>query len=297
MSKLELDNLLQMLAARERSEQPTVEEMRLGLEALAEILVTPEDATIEKIDANDVPAEMISAPGVRGRKTVLYLHGGGYVIGSINSHRLLAYNISAASGMRVLLIDYRMGPENPFPAAVEDATKAYNWLLSRGISHSDIAIAGDSAGGGLTIATMEALKNNHLPLPACAVCLSPWVDLELDSESIRTRSEMDPLVDESILRWFAETYLNGVNPRDPLASPIHGNLSKFPEILIQVGTAEVLYDDALRLHGTARSAGTHCRLEVWQDMIHVWQLFSPMLAEGREAIQHIGYFLKEKVNV
>jgi len=296
MSESELEKLIGFLSERERPEAPTVEEIRAGFEALAQSLDMPDDASIGRHNIDGLAAEMITAPGAGEYKTLLYLHGGGYVIGSINTHRNLAYDISAASGMRVLLIDYRLAPEAPFPAAVEDATKAYQWLLGRGVSNDDIAIGGDSAGGGLTIATMEALKNYHIALPACAVCLSPWVDLEMNSESIRSRADMDPIVDEDTLTNFAKLYLNGANPREALASPIYGNLSNFPEILIQVGTSEVLYDDALQLHGAIRSAGSHSRLEVWQDMIHVWQMFAPMLSEGRDAIQHVGNFLREKVN-
>ncbi len=295
MSKAELSVLVDRLRERERSETPTVEEVRQGFIELVEAFTVPDEAIVELVDVDGIAAEWVADDDARDDKALLYLHGGGYVIGSPDTHRLLAYNLSLVSGLRVLSLDYRLAPEHPFPAAVEDAVTAFGWLIKQGLLPERLAIGGESAGGGLTIATLLALKSGNNPLPACAVCASPWIDLEMGSTSMTTRAEMDPLLQRESLVWFADHYINGGNPRDPLASPIHGNLSNLPEILIQVGSAEVLYDDAIRLHSALRSSGNASRLEIWQDMIHIWHIFAPVLGEAEDAIEQIGHFLKEKI--
>src|SRR5512140_922332 len=178
MASPELNTIIGMLKARPVSPNPSVEEMRAGLDMLASVFPVAADVALEPVDAGGVPAEWVTAPGVSGDRVILYLHGGGYVVGSIRSHRELASRLSRAAAARVLLIDYRLAPEHPHPAAVDDATAAYRWLLSRGISPARVAVAGDSAGGGLTVATLAALRDAGHPLPAAGVCLSPWVDLE-----------------------------------------------------------------------------------------------------------------------
>ena len=214
---------------------------------MADFLGGAPDARIEKVSADGVPAEWVAAPGADERRAVLYLHGGGYVIGSINTHRRLAYDISAASGAKVLLIDYRLAPEHPFPAAIDDAAKAWRWLLAQGFEPKRLAVAGDSAGGGLTIATLVNLRDLKLPLPACAVAISPWVDLEGLGGSIESRAEQDPMVQKPGLIWMAGLYLNGASPRTPLAAPLYADLKGLPPVLVQVGTAETLLDDATRI--------------------------------------------------
>jgi acetyl esterase/lipase len=218
----------------------------------------------------------------------------GYVIGSINTHRDLASRLSLAAAARVLLIDYRLAPEHPFPAAVDDATAAYRWLLSSGADPSHMVIAGDSAGGGLTVATLVALRDAGTPLPAAGVCLSPWVDLECSGESMTTKAAADPMVRRDGLMKMAEWYLAGQPPRTPLAAPLYADLSGLPPLLIQVGTAEVLLDDSTRLAERARKAGVTVTLEPWEDMIHVWQAFAALLPEGRQAIDRIGEFITQQ---
>lgn len=292
MTVQELDTLVELLTSRPRPENPSPTEMREGFEKLAQFLPVPGDATVEAVDAGGVAAEWVTAPGTANGRTVLYLHGGGYVIGSLNTHRRLAYDLSLAADARVLLIDYRMGPEDPFPAAIDDAVAAYQWLLDQGNSPANIAISGDSAGGGLTVATLLSLKQKGIDLPACAVPISPWVDLEGIGESMTTNHDIDPMVQKPGLDRMAAFYLNGASARDPLASPIHGDLSGLPPMLIQVGTRETLLDDARRLHNNALAAGVNSSLEECGGMIHVWQLFGPMLSEGREAISRMGAFMK-----
>jgi epsilon-lactone hydrolase len=271
-------------------------EMRQGFEAMAQMFPIPEDVRREPVTAGGRPAEWVEAPGADPKRAVLYLHGGGYVIGSINTHRELASRISRASGARVLVLDYRLAPENPHPAAVEDAVSAYGWLLTNGLSPGNVVVAGDSAGGGLTLATLVALRDQGKPLPAAGVCLSPWVDLEGLGDSMTSRAAEDPMVQKAGLVLLAGLFLNGQDPRTPLAAPLHADLSGLPPLLIQVGTAETLLDDSLRLAERARQAGVDVKLEKWEELIHVFQLFAAMLPEGQQAIDRIGAFIREKTS-
>jgi acetyl esterase/lipase len=249
----------------------------------------------ETVDANGVPAEWVTAAGTEAARTILYLHGGGYVIGSPATHRGLAERLSKAAGARVLVIDYRLAPEHPFPAPVEDATKAYRWLLASGVSASSIAVAGDSAGGGLTAATLIALRDAGDALPAAGICLSPWVDMEGIGESMTLRAELDPMVQKEGLLGMARLYLQGADPRSPLAAPLYADLHGLPPLLVQVGTSETLYDDATRLAERAKAAGVNVTLEPWDEMIHVWHLFAEMLPEGQKALDRIGEFVRQHV--
>ena len=298
MTTAELDFLIGRLRDRaaERPATPTVQEMRDGFDELANILPTPADARVEPVDAGGVAAEMIAAPGADAARLILYLHGGGYVIGSLNSHRTLAYDLSKAAGARLLNVDYRLAPEHPFPAAVDDAVAAYRWLLESGAHPATTVIGGDSAGGGLTVATMVALKDAGLPMPAAGVCLSPWVDMEGLGDSMDSKAEADPLVQRDAIEWFAGLYLNGADPKSPLAAPLYADLTGLPALLIQVGTAETLLDDSVALAKRAEAAGVAVTFDIWENMIHVWHLFAPMLSEGREAIVQAGAFIRERTS-
>jgi acetyl esterase/lipase len=292
MASHELSMVVDMLKSFRPQNEPTIAEMRAGMEAMASAAVIPDDVKCDKVSAGGVPAEWVVAENADHGRVILYLHGGGYVVGSINTHRELASRLSRATAARVLLIDYRLGPEHPHPAAVDDAVTAYRWLLSEGGSPSRMAIGGDSAGGGLTVATLVAVRDAGLPMPAVGVCLSPWVDLEGIGESMTTKAAVDPMVQRDGLLKMAAAYLGGQSPRTPLASPLYANLSGLPPLLIQVGTAETLLDDSTRLAERARKAGVKVTLEPWEDMIHVWQAFASLLPEGRDAIEHIGEFVK-----
>jgi acetyl esterase/lipase len=225
---------------------------------------------------------------------VLYFHGGGYVIGSINTHRALGAGVSRAAKARVLVLDYRLAPEHPHPAAVDDAVSAYRWLLQQGISPKRIALAGDSAGGGLVVATLVALRDQGEKLPAAGVCISPWIDLECLGESMTSKASVDPMVQKEGVLQLAALYLGGQSPRTPLAAPLYADLSGLPPLLIQVGTAETLLDDASRLAERARKAGVEVIYDPWEGMIHVWPLFAPMLDEGKQAIDKFGAFIEKK---
>jgi epsilon-lactone hydrolase len=222
---------------------------------------------------------------------VLYLHGGGYVLGSIKTHRDLMGRISRAAKARVLGLDYRLAPEHPFPAAVDDSLTAYRWLLDQGLKPARIAVAGDSAGGGLAIATLVAIREAGLPMPAAGICLSPWVDMEGLGESMKTREQADPVVRRDMLVQMASAYLGKQDLRTPLAAPLYADLKGLPPLLIQVGDAETLLDDSNRLTQRARAAGVQVKLEVWPEMIHVWQLFASFLPEGQQAVDGIGQFI------
>jgi acetyl esterase/lipase len=293
MASEQLQTIIQAIRSAPDLRGTPIEQRRAAFEAAVSIFKLPDDVKSEPVDAGGVPAEWIAAPGTDAERVIYYLHGGGYVLGSINSHRQMISRLSRASGARALAIDYRLAPEQPFPAAVEDATAAYRWLLSTGVDPARTVIAGDSAGGGLTVATLVALRDAGDPLPAAAVCLSPWVDMEAIGESMTTKAEADPGVGREVILDIAKAYLGSADPRTPLAAPLYADLKGLPPLLIQVGTAETLLDDSTRLAERARSAGVDVTLEPWDDMIHVWQSMAPILPEGQQAIDRIGEFVRE----
>jgi monoterpene epsilon-lactone hydrolase len=272
-----------------------VEVARAGMEAMTANPVLPEGVEFTKVSAAGVPAEWATLPGSDPGKVVLYLHGGGYVLGSINTHRGLAARIAEASGTKALIIDYRLAPEAPFPGAVEDATAAYGYLLDQGIAPEQICIGGDSAGGGLTFATLVSLREQGKPMPGAAFALSPWVDLEGLGESSQSRADVDPMVDKDGLVAMGELYLGAADPKTPLAAPLYADLSGLPPMLVQVGTAEILLDDSTRIVECLRAAGGTVELQEYEDLIHVFQAFAPIVPESVEAIEKIGTFVKSQL--
>ena len=295
MASDQLQAIIAQLRAQPVQQGLTFQEMRAGFELMTSIFVVPADVSWDPVDAGGVPAEWVTTPQATDGRVICYLHGGGYTMGSVNTHRELVSRLSRAAGARALAVDYRLAPEDPFPAAVEDATTAYRWLLRTGVDPANVVIAGDSAGGGLTAATLVALRDAGDPLPAAGVCLSPWVDLEGIGESMTTKAEADPMVQRDELLDMAKAYLGDADPRTPLAAPLYADLCGLPPLLIQVGTAETLLDDATRLAARARAAGVDVTLEPWEDMIHVWHFMASMLPEGQEAIDRIGEFIRERV--
>jgi acetyl esterase/lipase len=291
MTNLEIAAIRQILAMAPKNQ--TTAEMRKGYDGLGAIYPTPPDVTLRAEDANGVAAEWSATPTADQQRVTLYLHGGGYVIGSLSSHRHLVAELGRASGTRTLALNYRLAPEAPYPAAVDDALSGYKFLLSQGIKPSSIAIAGDSAGGGLTIATLVAARDAGLPQPACAVCISPWVDLEMIGASMTSKAGEDPIVQRDLLEPWAKYYLNDASARTPLAAPLNANLKGIAPLLIQVGSAETLLDDSIRLAGHASAQEVPVRLEAWPEMLHVWHFFHPMLADGRRALKVAGEFIRE----
>jgi acetyl esterase/lipase len=264
---------------------------RAGMEKVA--FRVADDIGVEAVTVAGRSAEWLRAPGAQAERAILYLHGGGYVMGSPNTHRSLGGEVSRAAQAGVLMLDYRLGPEEPFPAAVEDGVAAYQWLLEHGFTPKNLAITGDSAGGGLAAATLVSARDHKLALPAAAVCISPWSDMTCSNESYQTRAEADPMIGPDIGK-MVELYLQGKDVKDPYASPNFADLRSLPPLLIHVGRDEVLLDDAIKLDQKARADGVDSTLEIWEDMIHVWHAFHPMLPEGRDGIVRVGEFLREK---
>jgi acetyl esterase/lipase len=294
MASPQLQTAIDAMKALVARQVETPQEMRAVFEELA--VAPAADIKCETVEAGGVDAEWVCAPNAASDRFVLYLHGGGYVIGSVKTHRDMIARISRAADARVLALNYRLAPEHPFPAAVDDAVAGYKWLLAQGAKPSRIVVAGDSAGGGLTAATLVAIRDAKLPTPAAGVLLSPWVDLEGLGESMTTRLEADPVVRKEGLVGMAQAYLGGQDPKTPLAAPLYADLKGLPPLLIQVGDAETLLDDSTRLDARARAAGVRTKLEVWPEMIHVWQLFASFLPEGQQAIDGIGKFIIASTN-
>jgi acetyl esterase/lipase len=268
--------------------------LRDALEATARPLIP--GVRGERVDAGGVTCELQTPEGVSGARLVLYLHGGGYVAGSIASHRNLTSHLARASGCRVLSVDYRRAPEAPHPAPVEDACTAFRWLIGRGHDPARVAIAGDSAGGGLALATQLRLRDAGDPLPAASVLISPWVDLAGTGETMRTHVARDPIVTPAAIAWLAGVFL-GTEGRvtDPLASPLAGDLRGLPPMLIHVGEDEVLLADSQRLAAKAAAAGVDVTLEAWPEMVHVWHAMAGLFEEADAAIRRVGEYLETKL--
>jgi monoterpene epsilon-lactone hydrolase len=239
--------------------------------------------------------EWVEVPGAgEAAPVMLYLHGGGYVVCSPRTHRPITAFFARAA-FRVFCPDYRMAPEHPFPAAVDDALSAYEGLLSRGVQPGEIVVAGDSAGGGLTLALLIALRDRKRPLPAAAALLSPWTDLALTGETIRTNARRDAYLNGPAAAKTAALYFGGADPRDPLVSPLYADLHGMPPIIIHVGSREVLRDDSTRLAERIRAAGCEVVISVWPVVPHVWQIFERILPEGRQSLAQIADFLHKRV--
>lgn len=274
-----------------------LDEKRQMLDAAARRLVKlPNNCKVVPIDIEGLYAEWISTGITLKHKVILYLHGGGYALCSANTHRPLAARIGKASGVKVLFPEYRLAPEHPFPAAIEDAVNVYRWLLHQGFSPSNIVFAGDSAGGGLCIAAALVLRDQNEPLPAAIVCLSPWVDLTSSGESYRKNKWIDPYLSIEAVRAAVRMYAGDEKPDHPLISPIFADLSGLPPLFIQAGNHEILQSDAEKLAAQARNAGVPFTLKVWKGMWHVWQISGDALPEARKAIKEIGVFIRKTFN-
>lgn len=267
-------------------------EQRSRLETLSRFFRTPKDVSVSELSANGVQAALFdlanSKPGI-----VLYLHGGAYAVGSVTSHRKFLARLAKACQMKVLAIDYRLAPEHPFPAALQDALAAYQWLFSQGYDPSNIVIAGDSAGGGLAIATLISLRDGKLPLPACAVCISPWVNLSGTEK--KSNNNHDPMLNPEILDLYARYYAGEADAANPLISPIFADLEGLPPILIQAGTNEILLSQIEEFYEKARQASVEITLDYWQGMFHVFQII-PILPETKLSLKKIANFIWDKIS-
>jgi len=290
MSSSEIDAVRELLRSKPR---PTsFPERRQRLDAIGSISLIAEDIGLEPIDANGVAAEWSLAPGSDPSKVLLFFHGGGYCSGSIVSHRGMVTEAGRAAQARTLAVGYRLAPEHPFPAAIEDARSAYRFLLDQGVAPSKIAIGGDSAGGGLTLALMTSVRDARQPLPACAWLVSPWVDLRMTGASLAEKAAIDPLISKPYLEELASAYLAGADPANPLVSPLNADLAGLPPLLVQAGSAETLLDDAVRIARRAGAVDVRVNLEIWPHMIHAWHLWAAQLEAGRRAIASAGAFIR-----
>jgi len=253
----------------------------------------PDDVKCELIDADGVAAEWITNPNVVNDQILFHLFGGGYVMGTLDTRRRIPFFLGRVSKLRCLNIGYRLAPEHPFPAALEDSIKAYRWLLSTGIAPENIVFSGASAGGGLAIATVLKLRELGVPLPAALVLISPWVDLALTGDSLKKNAKFEPNITKPMLRSIAMAYLRGKDPKNPLVSPLYADLKGLPPMLIQAGSIEVLLDDSVRLAEHAKASGVEVKLEVWEGMTHVFQSYGDSLTDSRQAIENIGNFIQK----
>jgi acetyl esterase/lipase len=274
----------------------TLEEQRASYDAMGNALPLAADVTIITVDAGGVPAEWIETSDVDPERVVLYFHGGGYVTGSVRSHRELISRLARAARARALNADYRLAPEHPYPAALEDGLGAYRWLLDIGTEPAHIAIAGDSAGGGLALSVTLATRTADLPAPAAVAVMAPWVDLTLTEDELVRRAERDPLYsDDSVHRILemADHYLAGADPRSPLISPLRGDLARLPPVLVQVGTADLLYEAAGEFVTAANAAGSPAELDTYDGCVHVFQQLVPHAPEAAKAVARLGDFIRE----
>jgi acetyl esterase/lipase len=269
-------------------------ERRKRLDDVGSVWPVAEDVKLTAVDVRGVPGEWSVVPSSDPSHVLMFFHGGGYCSGSIVSHRRLVTEAGRAAGVRTLAIGYRLAPEHPFPAAYDDALTAWRFLRDQNIPAAHIAIGGDSAGAGLTIALISRLRDAHEEFPGCAWLISPWTDLTLSGSTLSSKEAVDPLIHKPYLNELAQAYLPaGMDRKDPRVSPLYADLKDFPPLLIQVGSAETLLDDAIRFAAVAGAADVRVTLEIWPQMIHAWPLWNAHLEAGRRALASAGAFIRE----
>ncbi len=284
--------VLRLLKERRKQRDMPVETIRRRLQLLESVVPGPPRGTrTETIDADGVNAVRIAVPQARDDVCILHFHGGGYMVGSEQLYRDFTWRIGIAARAWVLYFDYRLAPEHPFPAGLDDAVRVYRWLATR-VEPRRIAVVGDSAGGGLALATLYRLRDEGFALPGALVAISPWTDLALTGGSLRSNAAADPMMDVTMFPKIAGYYLAGADPRNPYVSPLYGDASGLPPTLIQVGSDEVLRDDAVRMAAQLQAAGCRTEIEIWPRMPHAWHLYARILPEGREAIERAGRFVR-----
>ncbi|HEX6867123.1 MAG TPA: alpha/beta hydrolase [Caulobacteraceae bacterium] len=287
--------LLKSFDPPEGAPEPTFEMRRTAMDAFGAMTPLPQGLTQEDADLDGLPAERLRpADAVEGR-ALLYLHGGGYCIGSPRSHRGMAARFADQTKATTLVPDYRLAPEAPFPAAVDDGLKAYRALLDEGYEPRHIAVSGDSAGGGLTLATMLAAREAGLPMPRCLFLISPWADLGHHGPSYGHMEPVDPMITLAGIKEYAAHYGAGADLNHPYISPARADLTGLPPMLIHVGQAEVLLSDSITLAQQAGMNGVSVHLEVWPEMIHVWHAFHDMLGAAREATAQASAWMAEQL--
>jgi len=291
MVQTEIDAIRTLLSSKPRPVGWV--ERRQRIDEVGSVWPVADDVEVTAVDAAGVPAEWSIAPGSDASRVLMFLHGGGYCSGSILSHRRMVTEAGRAAGMRTLAVGYRLAPEHPFPAALEDARTAWRFLLGQGIDAASVAVGGDSAGGGLTVALINTLREAGDNVPACAWLVSPWVDLTMSGSTLASKDKVDPLIHKDYLGELADAYVpRGMDRSDPRVSPLFADLRGFPSTLIQVGSAETLLADATRLAAALGGADVSVTLEVWPHMIHAWHLWNARLEPARRALASAGAFLR-----
>jgi monoterpene epsilon-lactone hydrolase len=289
-----IEKLMQTLRERGLPDGLSLDERRARMEDIGTRFPAPQRASINPVKIAERPAEWVCDPDTDNGRVMLYVHGGGYVQGSLASHRNLVFEIARSMKGKVLNLDYRLAPEHPFPAAVEDTVNAWAELLEIGIDPKKASFGGDSAGGGLVIAALVSARDKGLPMPSCACCISPWTDLVGSGRTMDTKALEDPMVNRAALKFFSDFYADKEDKSHPLISPLFANLAGLPPLLIQVGTAETLLDDSRRLATRARYAGVDVSYAEWEGMPHIWHIFAPLLEKSRKAIIELGEFVERK---
>jgi acetyl esterase/lipase len=294
--RAEIARLSLRYLVKKTSHHQTIEQARAEFRRIEALIPYPPRGTqTQRVYAHSAYGDLITTLASQQDRYVLYLHGGAYRLGTPATYRHFTWRIATAARVRLLALDYRLAPEHPFPAALDDAVSAYQWLLANGANARKLAVIGDSAGGGLTLALLLKLRDRGMPLPAAAVTLSPWTDLALTGPSIRLNTDADPMLNADDLPQFASDYLAGANPKDPYASPLYGDPSGLPPTLFHVGSDEILRDDAVRMAEKMVGAKCEVDLEVWPRMPHVWHLLAPVVPEAMAAIRKIGAFIERIV--
>jgi monoterpene epsilon-lactone hydrolase len=289
-----IEKLMQTLQERGLPDGLSLDERRARMEDIGTRFPAPQRASINPVKIAERPAEWVCDPDTDDGRVMLYVHGGGYVQGSLASHRNLVFEIARSMKGKVLNLDYRLAPEHPFPAAVEDTVNAWAELLEMGIDPKKASFGGDSAGGGLVIAALVSARDKGLPMPSCACCISPWTDLVGTGQTMDTKALEDPMVNRAALEFFSDFYADKEDKTHPLISPLFADLAGLPPLLIQVGTAETLLDDSRRLATRARYAGVDVSYAEWEGMPHIWHIFAPLLEKSRKAIIELGEFVERK---
>lgn len=294
MDKSEIDAIRSLLGSKPRPIGWF--ERRQRLDEVGSIWPVADDVALEAVDCDGVPGEWSQVAASDSRRVLLFFHGGGYCSGSVLSHRRMVSEAGRAAGMRTLAVGYRLAPEQPYPAAHEDAMAAWRFLRRQGIAAENIAVGGDSAGGNLTIALIHRLRAAGDALPGCAWLISPWTDLTMSGATLDTKAAVDPLINKAYLEELADAYAPSADRRDPLVSPLFADLLGFPPLLIQVGSAETLLADATRFAAAAGAADVDVTLEIWPHMIHAWPLWNAKLDAGRRALVSAGEFIRARAS-
>ena len=285
-----LKNIIDAKRKNPYTENKTINQLRKETETAGTLIPLPKNIKYKSVVAGNVNAEWITCGDVNENRIFMFMHGGGYYRGSVAATRATVARISAEAKVKCLSIKYRLAPEYPFPAAIDDSYSAYEWLINEGICPKQIIVSGQSAGGGLCLALLLKIKENNISQPLGAVALSPWTDLSQSGKTMIKNRNIDPVISKQYLDRFAKLYFPDLNNMSHLASPIIGDLSGLPDILIQVGSAETMLDNSTRFYEKAKKANVNVKLEIWENMFHGWHSYAHILKDAENAIKKIGEF-------